>query len=69
NQEKEEATHKNMIEVVNAQSESLQNLNFHMIKIQGYDDTLIIYFDKASKSCEEDPSASYAAITIRSEKV
>ncbi|MCD7461313.1 hypothetical protein HAX54_045869 [Datura stramonium] len=58
-----------MAKVMSAKSESLQSLDFHMSQVLDHDDTPIIYFDEAFKSHEEDPSASYLVVTIRSEKV
>ncbi|MCD7448935.1 hypothetical protein HAX54_047547, partial [Datura stramonium] len=69
NQEEDEATIRHMAEVVSAQSESLQNLDFRMSQVLNHDDTPIIYFDEASKSCEEDPSAFCLVVITRSGKV
>ncbi|MCD7461176.1 hypothetical protein HAX54_045428, partial [Datura stramonium] len=37
--------------------------------VPGHDDTPLIYFDEASKSCEEDPCASCSIVITRTEKV
>ncbi|MCD7463415.1 hypothetical protein HAX54_050522, partial [Datura stramonium] len=58
-----------MAKVMNAQSESLQNLDFHISQVLNPDDTPIIYFDKVFKSDEEDPSTYYLIVTTRSGKV
>ncbi|MCD7463178.1 hypothetical protein HAX54_050111 [Datura stramonium] len=58
-----------MTEVVSAQSESLQSLDFNIRKVMIHDDTPIIYFVEASKSFEEDPFTFCSTVTISSGKV
>ncbi|MCD9560955.1 hypothetical protein HAX54_019821 [Datura stramonium] len=57
-----------MTNVVNAQSKSLKNLDFHMSYVLNHDETPIIYFDEAFENKED--SYSYClAITTRSGKI
>ncbi|MCD7462038.1 hypothetical protein HAX54_047633, partial [Datura stramonium] len=61
NQEEEEATLRYMIEVVSAQAESLQSLDFHIIQVLNYYNTPIVYFYEAPENHEVDPSTSCLA--------